>query len=422
MAFNAWKRSGLALLALVWPVLAPAASSSATQGSTATARVGAPADLAETQRRAYVQALREQVLPRIRMPPGFSISLFALVPGARQMAVSPDQATVWVGTRGHGVWALTDADRDGVAERVEAFRADIDFDAPAGVCLGPDGRLVVAERNRVMAFAVGSQAVPAAKTLIAQGKLIPLVHESHNHATRSCAFGPDQRLYISLGQPYNVTPAHLVDTFNALGIGGIVSFDGQGQDRQVYATGVRNSAGLAFNPKDGVLWFTDNQVDGMGDETPPGELNKAPRAGLWFGFPYYGGGEVVTPPYQGKPIPPELAKAYMGPEVEMIAHAADLGMTFYSGKMFPPRYDNAIFNAQHGSWNATQPRGARVMVTYLDAQGNAVSSEPFAEGWMTEQGTYLGRPADVAQYVDGSLLVSDDKAGVIYRITHWPPR
>ncbi|MDH3413739.1 MAG: sorbosone dehydrogenase, partial [Gammaproteobacteria bacterium] len=125
-----------------------------------------------------------------------------------------------------------------------------------------------------------------------------------------------------------------------------------------------------------------------------------------------------TDEYKNTPIPKDLADKYVQPEVEMVAHAADLGMMFYTGNMFPAKYKNAIFNAQHGSWNAIKPRGARVMVTFLDAKGNAARTEPFAEGWMNEDGVYLGRPVDVTQYVDGSILVSDDKAGAIYRISY----
>ena len=139
---------------------------------------------------------------------------------------------------------------------------------------------------------------------------------------------------------------------------------------------------------------------------------------MWYGHPYYGGGNVRTDEYRGEMIPSELADIYVEPQVEMIAHAADLGMMFYTGKMFPKKYYNAIFSAQHGSWNAVKPRGARIMVTYLDSNGDAEKTEPFAEGWMNENGVYLGRPVDVQQYVDGSILVSDDKAGAVYRISY----
>lgn len=370
---------------------------------------------------AYAANLKK-VLQQIKMPPGFKIELFAIVPDARQMAVSRNTAAVWVGTRKSTVYSVNDRDMDHVADTVEEFSPSVKFDIPAGACYSPDGFLFIAERNRVMMFPAAEYFMEGSDTvafaIVKQGDLIPPEEESYNHTTRSCVIGPDNRIYISLGQPFNVQPPEKVDLYRKWGIGGIVSFNRDGGDRRVEATGVRNSAGLAFNPKDKSLWFTDNQVDGMGDETPPGELNRMPVSGMWYGAPYYGGGDVRTDEYKGKDIPKELADKYVKPQVEMVAHAADLGMMFYTGKMFPAKYQNAIFSAQHGSWNAVKPRGARVMVTYLDDKGNAKKTEPFAEGWMNSDGVYLGRPTDVQQYVDGSILVSDDKAGAIYRISY----
>lgn len=369
----------------------------------------------------YAENLKK-VLQQIKMPDGFKIELFAIVPDARQMAVSRNKAAVWVGTRKSAVWSVTDRDMDNVADTVEEFSPSVKFDIPAGACYSPDGFLFIAERNRVMMFPAAEYFMEGSDTvaipIVKQGDLIPADEESYNHTTRSCVIGPDNRIYIVLGQPFNVQPPEKVDLYRKWGIGGVVSFNRDGGDRRVEATGVRNSAGLAFNPKDKSLWFTDNQVDGMGDETPPGELNRMPKSGMWFGAPYYGGGEVRTDEYKGKPIPKDMADKYVKPQVEMVAHAADLGMMFYTGRMFPAKYQNAIFSAQHGSWNAVKPRGARVMVTYLDAKGNAMKTEPFAEGWMNADGVYLGRPVDVQQYVDGSILVSDDKAGAIYRISY----
>lgn len=369
----------------------------------------------------YAANLRK-VLQKIKMPDGFKIDLFAIVPDARHMAVARNKATVWVGTRKTAVWSVTDRDMDNVADTVEEFSPSVNFDIPNGVCYSPDGFLFIAERNRVMMFPAAEYFMEGSDTvaipIVKQGDLIPSDEESYNHTARVCAIGPDDKLYISLGQPFNVTPPDKVALYAKLGIGGIIRMNRDGTGREVLATGIRNSVGHAFNPKDGSLWFTDNQVDGMGDETPPGELNRMPKAGMWFGHPYYGGGEVRTGEYKGKEIPKDMASRYVKPQVEMIAHAADLGMMFYTGKMFPAKYKNAIFSAQHGSWNAVKPRGARVMVTFLDDKGNAAKTEPFAEGWMNENGVYLGRPVDVQQYVDGSLLVSDDKAGAIYRISY----
>jgi len=375
----------------------------------------------------YAENLKK-VLQRIKMPDGFKIELFAIVPDARQMAVSRNKATVWVGTRKNTVWSVTDRDMNNVADTVEEFSPSVKFDIPAGACYSPDGFLFIAERNRVMMFPAAEYFMESPDTvaiaIVKQGELIPPEEESYNHTARACVIGPDNRIYITLGQPFNVTPPEKLDLYRKWGIGGIVSFNRDGKDRKVVLTGMRNSSGLDFNPKDHSLWFTDNQVDGMGDEIPPGELNKVPapngklHLGGWYGFPYYGGGSTRTDEYKGKAIPKELASIYVKPQVEMIAHAADLGMMFYTGNMFPAKYHNAIFSTQHGSWNAVKPRGARVMVTYLDAKGNAAKTEPFAEGWMNEQGVYLGRPVDVRQYVDGSILVADDKAGAIYRISY----
>jgi glucose/arabinose dehydrogenase len=229
-----------------------------------------------------------------------------------------------------------------------------------------------------------------------------------------CRIGPDDKLYISLGQPFNVFAPEKMDLYKQTGIGGIVRMTREGKDRDVFAWGVRNSVGMDFNPRDRALWFTDNQVDGMGDNQPPGELNRADKPGMNFGFPYFGGGKTRTNEYKDQTPPAGVTF----PQVEMDAHAADLGMTFYTGRMFPQRYRGGIFSAQHGSWNRTTPIGARVMFTSLKEDGTADKTEVFAEGWLTDNGEYLGRPADIAQLPDGSILVSDDFAGAIYRISY----
>ena len=341
------------------------------------------------------------------------------------MAVARNKTTVWIGTRKDKVWQATDRDMDDIADTVEQFAPTVKFDIPNGVCFSDDGHLYVVERNRVLWFPAAEYFMESPDTvavpIISQGNLIPVEEESYNHTARVCVVSKaDNKLYVSLGQPHNVAPADKLALYQEVGIGGMIRFNRfpGSLDREVVATGIRNSVGHAFNPKDGSLWFTDNQVDGMGDETPPGELNRMPKMGMWYGHPYDGGGSVRTNEYKGQTIPKADADRYVKPQVEMIAHAADLGMMFYTGQQFPQKYHNAIFSAQHGSWNAVNPRGARVMVTYLDAKGNAEKTEPFADGWMTEMGTYLGRPVDVQQYFDGSILISDDKAGVIYRIKY----
>ncbi|HEY0352530.1 MAG TPA: PQQ-dependent sugar dehydrogenase, partial [Enterovirga sp.] len=351
-------------------------------------------------------------------PPGFKIELYALVPDARAIAVGPQGIVTFVGTRKSQVYAVTDRAKSGVAEEVKPFAPTIQMSVPNGVCFSKDGFLFVAERNRVLIFPAAEFFYEGGDVAVAevvkQGELIPKSEESFNHTARICRIGPDDKLYVALGQPFNVPAPAKLDLYRKWGIGGIVRMSREGKDREVFASGVRNSVGMDFNPKDGSLWFTDNQVDGMGDNIPPGELNRANQAGLNFGFPWYGGGKTRTVEYKDQQPPKDV----VFPQVEMDAHAADLGMTFYTGTMFPERYRNGIFSAQHGSWNRTTPIGARVMFTSLKEDGTADKTEVFAEGWLQSNGEYLGRPVDTAVLRDGSLLVSDDFVGALYRISY----
>ncbi len=360
-------------------------------------------------------------LKRIKLPPGFKIELFAVVPDARHMAVAPSTNMVFVGTRKTTLWAVTDRNSDGIADEVKAFAPSLKFSNPNGVCWTKDGFLVVAEHNRILNF-------PAAEffyegpdvaviEVVPQGQLIPTDEESFNHGARTCRVGPDGKLYVTLGQPFNVPAREKLEKYAKYGIGGIIRLDPfTGSGREVFATGIRNSVGQEFNPKDNSLWFTDNQTDGMGDDIPAGEINRADKPGMFFGYPFIQGKTRITEfGYDKDPVPENTTAA----EVLMDAHAADLGMTFYTGKQFPQKYHGALFSAQHGSWNRTKPIGARVMVTYLNADGRAEKTEPFAEGWLDpDTNTYRGRPVDVAMMKDGSLLVSDDYAGAIYRISY----
>ncbi|MEL6264213.1 MAG: PQQ-dependent sugar dehydrogenase [Pseudomonadota bacterium] len=360
-------------------------------------------------------------LETIEMPDGFEISLFALVPDARHMAVGPQGIAVFVGTRKTDFWVVTDRDKDRVADEVKSFAPSIAFDIPNGPCFSPDGFLYIAERNRVLVFPAAEffyeSPDVAVGVVVADGELIPVEEESFNHTARVCDIGPDGKIYISLGQPFNVHPKEKYDLYNEVGIGGVVRMNTDGTGREVFTYGVRNSVGQDFNPANGDFWWTDNQVDGMGDDIPPGELNRQTEAGQHFGFPYYGGGSVRTADYKDE-TPPE---GLIFPAVEQVAHAADLGMMFYTGSMFPAEYQGGIFHAQHGSWNRTEPVGARVMFTPINEDGTAGQTRPFAEGWLAETGEYLGRPVDVAQLRDGSILVTDDLAGAIYRIAYSAP-
>ena len=364
-------------------------------------------------------------LKRVKLPPGFKIDLFAIVPDARHMAVAPSTNMLFVGTRKTTVWAVTDRNSDGVADEVKSFAPSLKFTNPNAVCWTKDGFLVVVEHNRVLNF-------PAAEffyegpdvaviEVVPQGKLIPVEEESYNHGARTCRVGPDGMLYVTLGQPYNVQPKDKVDLYDRIGIGGIVRLNAfDGSKREVFAKGARNSVGMDFNPKDGSLWWTDNQVDGLGDDIPPGELNRSTKTGQHFGFPYWNGKYKVA----GSPAATDLKdmKEPTGaifPQVEFPAHQAQLGMAFYTGNKFPAKYRGGAFVAAHGSWNRTKPSGAEVQFVPLNSDGTAGKMEVFASGFLDpETGLYRGRPVDVAVMKDGSILVSDDFAGALYRISY----
>jgi len=364
-------------------------------------------------------------LSRIKMPPGFKIDLFAVVPDARHMAVAPSTNMLFVGTRKTTVWAVTDRNSDGVADEVKSFAPSLKFTNPNGVCWTKDGFLIVAEHNRVLNF-------PAAEffyegpdvaviEVVPQGGLVPVEEESYNHGARTCRVADDGMLHITLGQPYNVQPAGKVALYEQLGIGGMVKLNAfDGSKREVVARGVRNSVGMDINPKDKTVWFTDNQTDGMGDDTPPGELNRITKAGEHFGYPFIHGNDVQI---AGTGAAPDLKEmkppaAWTKPQINFPAHQAQLGMAFYNGKMFPAAYQGGIFVASHGSWNRTKPSGALIDFVSMKADGTADKHTVFAQGWLDENGIYRGRPVDVAVMKDGSLLVSDDFAGAIYRITY----
>ncbi|MDN3922309.1 PQQ-dependent sugar dehydrogenase [Roseateles violae] len=372
-------------------------------------------------------AIKEN-LKRVKLPPGFKIELYAIVPDARHMAVAPSTNMLFVGTRKTTVWAVTDRNSDGVADEVKSFAPSLKFSNPNGVCWTKDGFLIVAEHNRVLNF-------PAAEffyegpdvaviEVVPQGKLIPPEEESYNHGARTCRVADDGKLYITLGQPYNVQPKEKVALYEQIGIGGMVrlnAFDGSG--REVVARGVRNSVGMDINPKDKSVWFTDNQTDGMGDDTPPGELNRVSKIGEHFGYPYVHGHNVQI---AGTAAAPDLKDmkppaAWTKPQIEFPAHQAQLGMSFYNGKMFPAKYQGGIFVAAHGSWNRSKASGGLVNFVSMKADGTADKSEVFAEGWLDENGIYRGRPVDVAVAKDGSLLISDDFAGAIYRVSYSAP-
>ena len=296
------------------------------------------------------------------------------------------------------------------------------------MCWTKDGFLIVAEHNRVLNF-------PAAEFFyegpdVAVIEVVPRAswfrpkRKATTTARAPAASAPTASSTSRSASRYNVPPRDKVATVQrSSGIGGIVRMDPfDGSKREVFATGVRNSVGQDFNPKDGTLWFTDNQTDGLGDEVPPGELNRATKLGQDFGYPYWNGkfkvaGSAAAPDLKDLPEP----KDAVFPQIEFPAHQAQLGMTFYSGKMFPAKYQGGIFVAAHGSWNRSKPTGALVDFVSLKAEAAPTSPRSSPTAGSTQNGIYRGRPVDVAVMKDGSLLVSDDFAGAIYRISYAAP-
>ena len=314
------------------------------------------------------------------------------------MALSPS-GTVFVGTSGGDVYALTNRSRGPKADGILKIARGLHL--PNGVAFR-GGSLYVAEVERIRRYDdvernLSSPPVPA---LVAGG----FPHEE-GHGLRVLRFGPDNWLYMGIGVPCNacVRP----DPY-----GTIVRIRPDGSAREVVARGIRNSVGFDWDPATRELWFTDNGRDWLGDDAPPDELNRAPRAGMNFGFPYCHGGSIPDPEL-GKLHP---CSGFTPPEQKLGAHVASLGMRFYTGTAFPAEYRGGVFIAEHGSWNRSRKAGYRVTFVAV-RDGRAVSYAPFAEGWLQGERAW-GRPVDVLVMPDGALLVSDDQAGAIYRISY----
>lgn len=347
-------------------------------------------------------AWAEPPIELIRVPPGFKAELYAEVPGARSMAVVDALGVVFVGTRGNAVYAVHT--QGPAPRRVEKVLAGLKV--PNGLDWR-DGYLYIAEQHRLVRYRANDlSALKAAKPEV----LFDRLPDHSHHGWRYVRFGPDGYLYVAIGAACNIC------TLEGLQ-GTIVRFRVAGGAPEVYATGIRNSVGFDFQPTTGELYFTDNGADFMGDDSPPDELNHAPKPGLDFGFPYFGGGEDRTPDYKDAPRPVGLVP----PVVKFGAHVAALGISFYRGAMFPPEYRGDAFVAQRGSWNRSVPDGYRVARVRFDAQGRARSWETFADGWLGKDGRYWGRVVDVKELQNGSLLVSDNHQGAIYRIFYKSP-
>jgi len=340
-------------------------------------------------------------LDKIRLPPGFGIEVYTdRVPGARSMALSPG-GILFVGTKQTGaVYAVLDRGKRNRGDEVVTVATGLDL--PNGVAFR-DGALYVAEVGRVLRYdGIESRLKNPPKPVVVNDAFPRKAH----HGWKFIRFGPDGKLYVPVGAPCNVCEEK-DPRFAA-----ILRMDADGTGLEVFAGGVRNTVGFDWDPETKELWFTDNGRDMLGDDRPPDELNHAPRKGMHFGFPYVHGRDIPDPEYGKK----AGRRRFTPPERELGAHVASLGMRFYTGKMFPPEYRNQIFIAEHGSWNRSTPIGYRVTLVRLK-DGRATGHEVFAEGWLQGSNAW-GRPVDVLVMPDGALLVSDDKAGAIYRIRY----
>ena len=338
-------------------------------------------------------------IERIKLPPGFEITVFAEgVKDARSMALG-EKGTLFVGTRTAGnVYAIKHDGRK--ATQVRTIASGLDM--PNGVAL-KDGALYVAEVGKVWRYDAIEDSAATPKPTLVYGKYPTDKH----HGWKFVRFGPDGWLYVPVGAPCNICDREPP-------YASITRLKPDGSAMEVFARGVRNSVGFDWHPETKELWFTDNGRDMMGDDMPPDELNHAPKAGMHFGYPYCHGGDVADPEFGGR----RKCAEFSPPARRLGAHVASLGVRFYTGSMFPAEYRNRLFIAEHGSWNRSRKSGYRVMAATIEG-GKVVDYAVFAEGFLdVATDTAWGRPVDVQVMADGALLASDDHADAIYRIAY----
>jgi glucose/arabinose dehydrogenase len=340
-------------------------------------------------------------LKKLNVPAGFKVEVYAEVPGARQMTLGTN-GTVYVGTRGNKVYAVVDKNKDHKADQVVTMMDDLNVGN--GVAMY-QGNLYVAEQNRITRYAAPDFDLNLPFKQMREVIYDKLPNKSH-HGWRYIAFGPDNKLYVTVGAPCNICAPDGIEA-------SIIRMNPDGSNPEVFASGVRNSVGMDFFPGTGTLYFTDNGVDMMGDDIPHDELNAAPKKGMHFGFPFYAGGDARQSEWKNKAAPKDVTF----PVTEFQAHSANLGFKFYTGKQFPTEYQGNAIIAEHGSWNRSKPVGYQLMRVTFDEKHQVKSNEVFIDGWL-DNGEVWGRPTDVLQMPDGSLLVSDDYSDVIYRISY----
>jgi glucose/arabinose dehydrogenase len=340
-------------------------------------------------------------LDRIQLSPGFKIELYAAeVPNARSLAMSPT-GVIFVGSRRAGkVYAVLDTNQDHFADEVITIAEGLN--QPNGVAFRK-GALYVAEVNRILRYENIEKLLRSPPKAVVVNDTFP---KDQHHGWKYIAFGPDDRLYVPVGAPCNVCERE--DRRYA----SIMRMNPDGSLLEIYAHGIRNTVGFDWHPQTGDLWFTNNGRDWMGDELPPDTLHHAPVQGLNFGFPYCHAGDVPDPEFGHY----RNCREFASPAIKLGPHVAPLGMKFYTGKQFPAQYHNQIFIAEHGSWNRSIPIGYRITLITL-AENKPTNYDVFANGWLQGDSAW-GRPVDVLVMPDGALLVSDDRAGAIYRISY----
>lgn len=345
-----------------------------------------------------------QILPKLQLPNGFKAEIFTdQVPNARQLAVG-NNGTIFAGSREAGnVYAIVDKNKDYKADTVYTIAKDLRM--PSGIAYR-NGSLYVAAVSTIYRFddIENNLQNPPKPTVITDN-----YPDDGHHGWKFIAFGPDNKLYVPVGAPCNICKPD--DKIFA----SITRINPDGTNREIIAEGVRNTVGFDWHPQTGDLWFTDNGRDWMGDNRPPCELNHLSKTGQHFGYPYKHGHNIWDPEFgkKGK----AMDQKFIDPAQALGPHVAPLGMIFYTGKMFPETYHNQILIAEHGSWNRTEKIGYRIMKVTLK-NGKTTSYEPFIEGWLQENESVWGRPVDLLQLPDGSVLISDDHSGIIYRISY----
>jgi len=345
----------------------------------------------------------QELLKKLHLPEAFSISVYAEnLPNARSLALG-DKGVVFVGTGKEGkVYAVPDSNGDGVAEPHQLIASGLTM--PNGVAY-KDGALYVAAISRILRYDAIVQHLDHPPAPVIVYDKFP---DDKHHGWKYLRFGPDGKLYTAVGAPCNICNPEK-DIYTSL-----VRLNPDGSDFEILARGIRNTVGFDWQPQTNEMFFNDNGRDHLGDDAPPDELNRWAGKGGHFGYPYCHGGDIPDPEFAAD----KKCAEFTAPVWKYPAHVAPLGMRFYQGDQFPSTYKNQLFVAQHGSWNRSEPQGYKVMLVKFNKQGQVIAEEDFISGWLDKDGQVIGRPVDILALPDGGLLISDDKNGLIYKVSY----